>query len=44
VIGLTADNLIEVKEGIKEGEKIVSNGVFYLKSGLKKDELGEDEH
>jgi len=44
VTGSTADNLIEVKEGIKEGEKIVSNGVFYLKSELKKDELGEDEH
>ena len=44
VIGSTADNLIEVKKGIKEGEKIVSNGVFYLKSELKKDELGEDEH
>ena len=44
VIGSTSNNLIEVKEGIKEGEKIVSSGVFYLKSELKKDELGEDEH
>jgi cobalt-zinc-cadmium efflux system membrane fusion protein len=44
LIGSTSDNLVEVKEGIKEGEKIVINGVFYLKSELKKDELGEDEH
>lgn len=44
MIGSTSDNLIEVKEGIREGEIIVSNGVFYLKSELKKDELGEDEH
>jgi cobalt-zinc-cadmium efflux system membrane fusion protein len=44
LIGSTSDNLAEVKEGIKEGEKIVINGVFYLKSELKKDELGEDEH
>lgn len=44
VIGLASDNLVEVKEGIKDGEKIVTKGVFYLKSELKKDELEEDEH
>lgn len=44
VIGTTSGNMIEVKEGIKAGNKIVTKAVFYLKSELKKDELGEDEH
>jgi cobalt-zinc-cadmium efflux system membrane fusion protein len=44
ITGSTTDNLIEVKEGIEAGEKIVTNGVFYLKSELKKEELAEDEH
>ncbi len=44
VTGLTVDNLIEIKEGLKEGEKVASKGVFYLKSELKKEELEGDEH
>jgi cobalt-zinc-cadmium efflux system membrane fusion protein len=44
IAGETSGNLIEIKEGIKEGEKVVTDGVFYLKSELKKDELAEDEH
>ena len=39
ITGTSVDNLIEIKEGLKEGEKVVSKGVFYLKSELKKDEL-----
>ncbi len=42
--GISVDNRIEVKEGLKEGEKIVSKGVFYLKSELKKEDLEGDEH
>jgi cobalt-zinc-cadmium efflux system membrane fusion protein len=42
--GITSENMIEIKDGIKEGEKVVTAGVFYLKSELKKDELAEDEH
>jgi cobalt-zinc-cadmium efflux system membrane fusion protein len=42
--GISIDDMIEIKEGLKEGEKIVSKGVFYLKSELKKDEIAEDEH
>ncbi|MFA7422064.1 MAG: efflux RND transporter periplasmic adaptor subunit, partial [Melioribacteraceae bacterium] len=42
--GLSVDNRIEIKEGLKEGEKVVSKGVFYLKSELKKEELEGDEH
>jgi membrane fusion protein, heavy metal efflux system len=40
VAGTSADNMVEIKEGLKEGETVVSKGVFYLKSELKKDELG----
>lgn len=42
VTGTTSDNRTEIKEGLREGEKVVSKGVFYLKSELKKDELEED--
>lgn len=42
--GSSIDGLIEIKEGLKEGEKIVAKGVFYLKSELKKDEIEGDEH
>ena len=39
ITGVSSDDKIEVKEGLKEGEIIVSKGVFYLKSELKKEEL-----
>jgi len=42
ITGTTSDNRTEIKEGLREGEKVVSKGVFYLKSELKKDELEED--
>jgi hypothetical protein len=44
IAGLSVDNRIEIKEGLKEGEKVASKGVFYLKSELKKEELEGDEH
>ncbi|MFZ1288546.1 MAG: efflux RND transporter periplasmic adaptor subunit [Melioribacteraceae bacterium] len=43
-IGSSLNGMVEIKEGIKEGEKIVTDGVFYLKSELKKDELEEHAH
>ena len=42
ITGTSADNMIEIKEGLKEGDTVVSKGVFYLKSELKKDELAGD--
>jgi cobalt-zinc-cadmium efflux system membrane fusion protein len=44
IIGASVDNRIEIKEGLKEGEKVASKGVFYLKSELKKEELEGDAH
>jgi cobalt-zinc-cadmium efflux system membrane fusion protein len=39
VTGTSADTMIEIKEGLKEGDIVASKGVFYLKSDLKKDEF-----
>jgi len=44
IIGTLVDNRIEIKDGLKEGEKVASKGVFYLKSELKKEELEGDAH
>jgi len=44
VTGTTSDNRTEIKEGLREGEKVASKGVFYLKSELKKEEIEGDEH
>ncbi len=42
--GTVVNGRIEIREGIQIGEKVVSKGVFYLKSELKKDEIEGDEH
>lgn len=42
ITGMSVDNRIEIKEGLKESEKVVTKGVFYLKSELKKDEFAGD--
>ena len=44
--GISDDKYIQIFpiDELKEGEMIVTKGTFYLKSELKKDELGEDEH
>ncbi|MBI5727009.1 MAG: efflux RND transporter periplasmic adaptor subunit, partial [Ignavibacteriales bacterium] len=41
--GAVVDNRIEIKEGLREGEKVVVKGVFYLKSEMKKAEIAGDE-
>lgn len=42
--GTVVDGRIEIREGLKIGENVVSKGVFYLKSELKKEEIEGDEH
>jgi len=44
ITGISVDNRIEIKEGLREGEKVASKSVFYLKSELKKAEIEGDEH
>ena len=44
VTGSSLDEFIEIKDGLKEGEQVVTKGAFYLKSELLKDELEEHEH
>lgn len=44
VLGAQSDGRVEVREGLKEGEKVVTVGAFMLKSHLKKEEFGEHEH
>lgn len=43
ITGATVDGRVEIKEGLTEGERFVSKGAFYVKSELKKEELGGDE-
>lgn len=42
-VGRTAGSYIEVVAGVKEGEQVVTEGGFYLKSTVLKEELGEGE-
>ena len=44
--GISDDKFVEIIpfEEIKEGSEVISKGTFYLKSELKKEELGEHEH
>jgi cobalt-zinc-cadmium efflux system membrane fusion protein len=43
-IGTDNGGWVEVRSGLKEGEKVVAQGAFMLKSHLKKEEFGEHEH
>ncbi len=42
-LGTNSDGWVEIKGGLKEGEKVVAQGAFMLKSHLKKEEFGEEE-
>ena len=44
ITGLEQNQLIEIREGLNEKDKVVVKGTFYLKSELMKDELEGDEH
>jgi cobalt-zinc-cadmium efflux system membrane fusion protein len=41
-LGLEQHNRVQVLEGIKPGEKVVTEGSFILKSEMLKGELGEE--
>jgi cobalt-zinc-cadmium efflux system membrane fusion protein len=43
-LGDQDDGWVEVRGGLKEGEKVVTAGAFMLKSNLKKEDFGEDAH
>ena len=43
-LGHKADGWVEVVNGLKSGERVVTQGSFYLKSTLLKDTLKEDQH
>jgi cobalt-zinc-cadmium efflux system membrane fusion protein len=43
IAGITMGDRVEIKEGLKVGEKVVSKGAFMLKSELKKESFGEGE-
>jgi cobalt-zinc-cadmium efflux system membrane fusion protein len=39
ITGTSDNNMVEIKDGLKENVIVVSKGSFYLKSDLKKDEF-----
>lgn len=43
-LGHKADGWVEVVKGLKSGERVVTQGSFYLKSTLLKETLTEDNH
>jgi membrane fusion protein, heavy metal efflux system len=43
-VGAVSGDKIEIKEGLKAGDAVVTKGVFALKSELKKEALHADEH
>lgn len=42
-LGTTTDQWAEVKDGVSAGDKVVSQGAFYLKSVLEKEKLSGEE-
>ncbi|MGE5796172.1 MAG: efflux RND transporter periplasmic adaptor subunit [Ignavibacteria bacterium] len=44
ITGAAQDEFVEIKNGLRENEKVVIKGGFFLKSELMKEELEEDEH
>jgi len=43
-VGVTSGRKIEIKDGLKAGDVVVTKGVFALKSELKKETLHDDGH
>ena len=42
-VGTKTPDWIEIKKGVKRGEKVVTHGAFRLKAALKKEELKEED-
>lgn len=42
-VGMKTPDWMEIKKGIKRGEKVVTQGAFRLKAALKKEELKEED-
>tara|TARA_R110002073_G_scaffold154858_4_gene310053 strand:+ start:2947 stop:4479 length:1533 start_codon:yes stop_codon:yes gene_type:complete len=40
VTGLTSDGVVEIRQGLKVGDKVVTSGAFALKSEMMKGEIG----
>lgn len=43
-LGRRSAQVVEVLAGVREGERVVTSGTFFLKSEAKKDSLSESEH
>lgn len=43
-LGSTQNGMVEIVNGVKEGERVVVKGSFYLKSEIMKNEIEEHEH
>lgn len=41
IVGLRSDKAIEIQEGLREGDRIVTDGAFILKSELEKGSFGD---
>ena len=42
--GLEAHGMVEIRDGLKGGERVVTAGAFILKSELLKDSIAGEEH
>lgn len=43
-LGAQSDGWVEVTNGVKEGEMVVTQGGFYLKSTLLREQIGGEEY
>ncbi|MEW5976273.1 MAG: efflux RND transporter periplasmic adaptor subunit [Acidobacteriota bacterium] len=43
-VGAQQEGWVEILSGLKQGEKVVAEGSFYLKSNLQRERIGGEEH
>jgi len=41
IVGATAGGFVEIREGLTEGERVVTHGAFVLKSVMMRGTIGE---